>query len=169
MAKKNKYEVRPVGEKHQVFNIEDDSPVGEEQDSKKQAETLRKEYDADARQAVAEAKAEEASEDNDVEVANDEKVTGITKSNYKANLARADELKQQLTDHFQDTGGFPSHRYIQQTMGFNISTKAIIRHKRNILKALGKDPMVQVPTTSELPRAKKAVAVADDVEADVEL
>ena len=82
------------------------------------------------------------------------KIGGITKENYKANLARANELKERLVNHLEETGGFPSHRYIQKIWGYNISLKAIIRHKTRILQAQNIDPEY-VKTTDQLPRSKK--------------
>jgi len=87
-----------------------------------------------------------------VQVENGEKIGGITKANYKANLARANELKGRLIVHLSETGGFPSHRFIQKTWGYNISLKAIIRHKSKIAKAQG---LEKIATTDSLPRPKK--------------
>ena len=89
----------------------------------------------------------------EVGVANNEKVAGICKANYQANLRRAKELKEKLTECLERTGGFPSHRYIISTWGINISLKAIIRHKKNLLRDLGREGE-KVPTTVELPRKK---------------
>jgi len=106
-------------------------------------------------EVIAEAPVEQPQEEiAQVTVNNDEKITGITKANYKANLARANELKSKLVAHLAETGGFPSHRFIQKTWGYNISLKAIIRHKNRITQAQGLTDKVK--TTDSLPRPKKA-------------
>ena len=100
-----------------------------------------------------------------VTVANDERITGITKANYKANLARANELKAKLISHLAETGGFPSHRFVQKTWGYNISLKAIIRHKDRILQAQNLDKST-IKTTDSLPRPKKVkVETVQEVQA----
>jgi len=89
----------------------------------------------------------------EVGVANNEKVKGICKANYQGNLRRAKELKAKLTECLDRTGGFPSHRYIINSWGFNMSLKAIIRHKKNLLRDIGREGE-KVPTTIELSRKK---------------
>jgi len=157
MAKKI-YEVKKDENGYSVRNIEDNTVVAEGIRTKKEALKQKSEFTKAYREAAAqeaEAEPEPTAEVEVIEVDRGEKVKGITKANYKANMARAGELKHMLLEHFQSTQGFPSHRFIQQTWGFNISLKAIIRHKRKVLESLGLDPMSKVPTTTQLPRPKK--------------
>jgi len=86
---------------------------------------------------------------------NMQKVTAITKDNYQAVANRAAEVKAHVREIFEETGGKPSLGYLQTR--FNMSKKALQRHVRNTLEALGEDP-ASIPTTTKLARKVKAKA-----------
>ena len=90
---------------------------------------------------------------------NMEKVTGVSKANYKDICNRAEEVKTVIRDTFSETGGKPSLGWLQKQ--FNMSKKALQRHVRNTLEALGQDP-ASVPTTSQLSRKKKVTEQATE-------
>jgi len=75
-----------------------------------------------------------------------EKINKVTEANYAANMARAQALKAKLRAHVDSTGGFPSHKTIQVDWGFNISLKALCRHKKILATELG----LKKPTTTTI-------------------
>jgi len=75
-----------------------------------------------------------------------EKINKVTEANYAANMARAQALKAKLRAHVDSTGGFPSHKTIQMDWGFNISLKALCRHKKILATELG----LKKPTTTTI-------------------
>jgi len=89
-----------------------------------------------------------------VAVKKDDKVEGITKDNYEKVVDRAEHLRERLTKHYNEHKGFPSLRYIIESWGFNISLKALCRHRKKVMEVLGVKTLGK--PTNVLPRPKKA-------------
>lgn len=85
-----------------------------------------------------------------------EKVGAITKENYKDVVARATEVRERLKEHYQEKGGFPSLRYVIENWGFQMSLKAMWRHRNAVMKELGIESVGK--PTDQLPRPKKKPA-----------
>ena len=58
--------------------------------------------------------------------------------------------------YYEKTGMFPSHNFVIEKWGYAICAKAVLRHKRQVLKTLGLDQMPETDPASKIKR-KKAV------------
>ena len=113
-----------------------------------------------------------------VAIANDEKVK-VTKANYQSVMARAKTIQATMRQSLEDTGGFPSHNYFRKELGFNVSYKALINHRRRVEAQMTEDEKLSLvekfdltveddgtikwPTTSAIARKKKPVEQAEPV------
>jgi len=66
-----------------------------------------------------------------------EKVDSITKENYQTVVERAVALRQQFREHYEEYSGFPSLSHVINVWGFNMSLKALCRHRTQVMKELG--------------------------------
>jgi len=90
---------------------------------------------------------------------NGTRVNAITAENYQDVVNRATEVRERMKKHYEETGGFPSLRYVIETWGFQMSLKAMWRHRNTVMKELG----ISSPgrPTDQLPRRQRTPGPAE--------
>ncbi len=88
-----------------------------------------------------------------------DKVTAITKENYREVVGRADAVKEKMKAYYREHGNFPSLNYMYEKWGFNMSLKALWRHRESVKISLEVTGPVKPGVSIARGKAKTMTAV----------